>query len=131
MRRIKPVLLYCSSEERLATLAFILSTRCVRAKFFTATSLKDAKDHAGKQFDCIVMLDGTGVETLIDNFDMAGVILVSPSGFDPRVTHAGRQVPESDMAALLEAMKVVSARKRGPRPHIFMGISNDIYAVTN
>lgn len=118
MRPRKPVLLFCSSLPRLSIAAYVLETRCTWARITNVSSLKDAEALSGNQFDCVVLMDGRGVENLIGSFDPARVILVSPTRWLYRVTQAGRRVPESDVAALLEAMKLVAQRKRGPKSRV-------------
>jgi len=115
----KPVLLYCSNLPRLQIAAYVLETRCTWAKITAVHFMQDALALAPKQFDCIVMLDGNGVEDLIRVFETARVILVSPTRWMYRATQAGRRVPESDVAALLAAMKVVAQRKRGPKSRVY------------
>lgn len=70
------------------------------------------------RFDCVVLQDGPGVEKVISDFDPARVILAIKMQWFYRVTRAGRKVNESDIASLLDAMKTVSTRKRGPKKHV-------------
>lgn len=116
MRPRKPVLLYCARLPRLSIAAYVLEIRCTWARITVVHSIKDAEALAVKQFDCIVLLDGKGVEKLIRSFDAARVILVPQREF--RESQAGRQILESDIAGLIDAMRVVAKHKRGPKSRV-------------
>jgi len=117
MRPRKPVLLYCARIPRLSIAAYVLEIRCTWARITVVHSLKDAEALASKQFDCIVLLDGKGVEKLIQSFDRSRVILVPQQKM--RESQAGRQILESDIAGLIDAMRVVAKHKRGPKSRVY------------
>jgi hypothetical protein len=119
MRPRKPVLLYCSDKEQLDDLMFLLSIRCGWAYMKDFSKLADMKKYlsTGNEFCCIIF-STNGSEDLRSVVTLPEAQLRSieftKKGEGPSL--AGRVV--KDFAVLLEAMRIVSARKRGPKARL-------------
>lgn len=119
MRPRRPVLLYCSNEDQREDLMFRISVRCGWAKMQSFSNLVDLKKYLkqGNEFCCIVFATN-GSEDLMPFVMIPDAHLRSiefkKNWEGPSL--AGRVV--KDFAVLLEAMRIVSARKRGPKPRM-------------
>jgi|ERR1700733_7824665 len=132
MKPKKRVLLYCADRDRRNDLAFVLRIRCPWAFVETFDSLVTLSEDAARwEYGCIVLpshCDSDGsterpnlgeqieIDWLLGQPGIASRAIEVRVKFDIyRDTLAAHKVPAGDIAALAEAMQVVSKRQRGPK----------------
>jgi hypothetical protein len=143
MRPRKRVLLYCADYDRRNDLAFVLRVRCKWARIETFAEIAELQedlrdvDTLEALFDCVVLVaaapgdrkgDGRRRNATADNLseridfdwllkdaEVAGrTVEVRMLEDLARPSNAAQRVAASNVGGLQEAMKVLTARKRGP-----------------
>jgi hypothetical protein len=108
MRAHKHILLYCPDEFRCTELRMIMELHLLRVT--VASGIGIATAVRAKDFHCAVLVKGT---TEIIDFLRARDIPTLEIGQSP--SYADRVVSGEHMMDVLEAVKVMCSRKRGPK----------------
>lgn len=126
MRPHRHLLLFCEDEHRAGDLRFALETRLYRVSLCTGTAeAATLALSADRPIDCVLVLrtpsiNPRQIDTLLAQLDRnpdvaARVIKIAPLA-DSAATALHRRVPSEERIALFETIRLVCARKRGPKP---------------
>lgn len=126
MRPRRHLLLFCEDEHRASDLLFALQTRLYRVSLCADTAAAAALAlSAEPPIDCVLVLRTPSLnpqqtDALLAQLDRnpvvaARVVEIAPVG-NTAASALHRRVPAGERIALFETIRLVCARKRGPKP---------------
>lgn len=136
MRPGKRVMLYCADYERRNDLAFVLRVRCPGARIEAFGDVEEMREHLRDSvtnaplFDCVLVIPAlpSAMHRLSEQIDLDFLFSdaeIAGYSIELRVKNdvawsalATRWVTAGDIAALLEQIRMASARKRGPKKQV-------------
>ena len=118
MRPKKKVLVWCSDPDRAGRLAFVLRQGWEFAPTSCSTTEELAAALTARTYEGAIVIQATPVaaEMVKTHQPLCKVLAVGVATTPADMTHIDQFLPsDASMASLLEGLKVITVRKRGPR----------------